>query len=176
MLTKASIRSIVNLIDDRYITWVFFNLEREALLILCFIEKSSKIPSYRKSLKMTSLLTITNMANPDGINGLSHRKHSCNHRFARAVGMEHLIHFNSKWLSKYCWAFEKFDKAKKAMASSFSLFGITLPFDAAIKSIFWVLSDRFPNKWFDFFLSWCMYPCKFAQKVLGRAWWCWDNL
>ena len=66
--------------------------------------------------------------------------------------MEHSIPFASKTLSKYCWAFEKLDNAKKAIDLSFNCVGITFPRKEASNNIFWVLSESLLNKCDDF--SW----------------------
>ena len=66
------------------------------MVILCFVEKSSIIPSCKESLKIMSFEEIIDEPNPDGVRGFSHKKYPCNHKFATAVGIAHSIPFASR--------------------------------------------------------------------------------
>ena len=83
-------------------TWVFVNLVNEFFDILCFIEKSSNIPSCNESLNITSFDAITEDANQEGVSGFIQRKHPWSHKLAMALGIEHSIPFASKLISKNC--------------------------------------------------------------------------
>ena len=115
-----------------------------------FGRKSSKIPSCKESLKIISLELITDDARPDGVKGFSQSRHPCNHKLATAVGIEHSIPFDSSMLSRYCCAFEKFERLKKAIAFSFNCVGTTFPLDDAISNILCTLSDNLLNECDDF--------------------------
>ena len=98
----ASTLLIINSIDVGYTTCVFVSFVNDALDILCFVEKSRRIPSWRESLKIISFELITDLANPDGVSGFSHSIHHWSNRFTAVVRIEHSIPLDSKMLSKYC--------------------------------------------------------------------------
>ena len=72
------------------------SLVSDALVISCLVEKSNIIPSCNESLKMISFDDMIDVANPDGVSGLSHKKHPCYHKFATDVGIAHSIPFASR--------------------------------------------------------------------------------
>ena len=101
-------------------------------------------------MNIVSFEFMTDVANPDRVSGFSHSIHPWSHRFATAVGIEHLIPLDSRMLSKNCWTFEKYDKAKKVIALSYNCVGITFPLEEASSIIFWVFSNNVLKECDDF--------------------------
>ena len=101
---------------------------------------------------MISLEDMIDAANPDGVNGFSHKKQPFIQRFATAIWIVQSIFLDSRKLSKNCWACDMLLDAKNVDASLLGSVGITDPCEEATRIICWILSDNFPNE-FDA-LSW----------------------